>query len=66
MMFTFHRVNINQLYGVVLVLGGLCAMLRGLGVISPPPNISESRLSHFMWIGPLVIILGLIEFFGNR
>jgi hypothetical protein len=51
---------------VVLALGGICGLLCGLGVISPPPNTSESRLLHFLWIGPLAIILGLIEFFGNH
>ena len=48
------------------MFGGVCAVLCGLGVISPPPNVSESKLFHFLWVGPLAIIIGLFEFFGTR
>ena len=61
--------EVNELLqwrGLLIAVAGFCALLCGLGVISPPKSTSESMVLHFLWIGPFAIIVGLIQFFGSR
>lgn len=58
--------NMPQVYGMLLAAGGLYATLCGFGVLSAPPNTSDSKIVHFMWIGPLAILIGIVEIIGTR
>ena len=58
--------NPHQFYGVLLAVGGMGATLCGFGLISPPKGTSEKTLTIYMFVGPLGIILGLLQYFGSR
>ena len=60
--------NMHQMFGIIVVAAGLYATLCGFGVLSPPPNTRAPNLSvvHFLWIGPLAILIGVLEIFGTR
>jgi hypothetical protein len=58
--------NVHQAFGMLLAAAGLYATLCGSGVLSPPPNTSDSKIVHFMWIGPLAIFIGILEIFGTH
>ena len=58
--------NPHQFYGVLLVVGGIGATLYGFRIISPPKNTSERTLNIYMFVGPLGVILGLLQYFGSR
>jgi len=58
--------NVHQLVGWLFVAAGLCATLCGFGVLSPPPNTSAARIAHFLWVGPLAIVIGILEIIATR
>lgn len=58
--------NVHQVVGWLFVAAGLCATLCGFGVLSPPPDTSDAKLAHFLWVGPLAIVLGILEIVATR
>ena len=60
------QMNFHQVFGVILVTAGFAATLCGCGVISRPKNVSDRSVIHYRWMGPLGILIGLLEIFGTR
>ncbi len=58
--------NYLQLYGLLVVIGGACATLSGFGVILRPQNISDSVFNSYKRIGPIGVVLGIIQKIGSR
>jgi hypothetical protein len=60
------ELNVHQVFGAIFLLAGFCATLCGFGVLSPPANTPESRTVHYLWMGPVAMVIGLLEIIGTR
>ena len=55
--------NLN-LEGIIPIAGGLLASLIGYGIVQIKPEALEQKwLSHLKWLGPFVVVFGLMLLF---